>query len=557
MRALGVVLIVLAASACQDDAPALESTEAAHTARAYAWSNEPLQWVDSTYADLRVNRETLPDDHRIAKRMQTWADRIDAIVRSEVVAQRGTFAAPRPRVKIVPDAADQNAWVSSLSGCGGAGVAADATSLPPHVDNEDAAVITETGIARARPLLFHPPGWPTGEDFARHLAWAGHPCAITSSEEGFTSRCAPAPASHLAIAAASPFIHMTTSLLADVDEVGAVFLLAHELAHYYRAHPSPLSKRHYRFWYEVDPDHAGRPLPSSEAALLEATYRQLAGQPKIVGGPGLVSRYPARVRRLVVALARALAMSNDPSLPCQAASEAALGTWPSELLDRDVPSPSARAAYLTFEARLEACAAAQPFTRGSVLDPDRVAVLAESNFARISEGAASLAALLDRATTLAREIDAREHELERRLVENRIGLYTHEQEADDLALEIVTRLGISPAEALRSWIAYARASEAHTDALLGAGTVKRAAEEHGSVDAETCAGLAEKGFMDGDTPMFVSMGNLGDAHHADCYRIYNLRREAMVHRYVVARPPAPLSPPYAEIADEARRLGIR
>jgi hypothetical protein len=549
MRVLGALLIVLAAAACRDDAPALESTEAAHTAREYAWSNEPLQWANSTYADLRVDRETLPDDHRIATRMQTWADRIDAIVRTEVTAQLGSFAAPRPRIKIVPDAVDQNAWVSSLAGCGGAGIAPDASSLVPHDNADDVAVITEIGIARARPLLFHPPGWPSGRDFAKHLAWAAHPCSLVSTEAGFVSGCATSPAAHLAIAAATPFIHMTTALLADVDEVGAVFLLAHELAHYYRAHPSPLSKRHYRFWYEVDPDHAGRPLPSPEAALLEASYRQLAAQPKIVGGPGLVSRYPARMRRLIVGLAQALAANKDSALPCAAAAEAAAGTWPSELLDHDVPSPSARAAYLAFEARLEACAVDQPVMRGW-------AALAESAFARLSEQT-SLAALLDRAASLAREIDARHDELERRLAENRIGLYTHEQEADDLALEIVTRLGISTDHALRSWIAYARASDAHTDEILGEGTSKRAAEEHGTVDAATCARLAENGFADGGKPVFVSMGILGDAHHADCYRFYNLRRETMVHRYAVAAPPPPLSPPYAELADEARRLGLR
>jgi hypothetical protein len=541
-------LLVLLAAACSGDDAEAESAGSAHTAREYAWSNEPLQWAETTYAELRIDRETLPDDHRIAQRMQTWADRIDAIVRAEVAA----FAAPKPKIKIVPDADDQNAWVTSLAGCGGAGIAVDTTSLPPHGETEDVAVVTETGIARARPFLLHPRGWPTGDDFARHLAWANHPCSMASAGGGFTSACAPGPASHLAIAAASPFIHMTTALLSDVDEVGAVFLLAHELAHYYRAHPSPLSKRHYRFWYEVDPDHTGRPLPSSEATLLEASYRQLAGTPKIAGGPDLVSRFPPRLRRLVIAIARALE-SADPTLPC-AGSTALL----SSLLDHDVPSPAARAEYLAFEEKLAACAPSQPLTRGSALDPDRLSILAENNFARIPGPHASLAAFLDHASAIARELDARHDELARRLVENRIGLYTHEQEADDLALELLTRLGIAPDAALRSWIAYSRASEAHNDALLGPGTSKRAAEAHGSVDAEACARLAAAGFRDENgTPVFVSMGNLGDAHHADCYRIYNLRRETMVHRYVVAPAPPPLSPPYAELADEARRLGNR
>ncbi len=569
--ACGLVLLGVA-SACSDSAPAVEGAASEHTAGEYAWSNEPLQWIDSTYGELRVNRTTLPDEHRIARRMQAWADRIDAIVRSKATETfREPYAAPRPRVKIVPDEADQNAWVSSLAGCSGAGVSppGEAASPPlaplaPHEsddESDDVTLVTQDGMERARPLLLHPSGWPTRADFAAHVTRAGLPCPPTLGGGGhLTSPCASARSAHLAIAAASPFIHMTTALLADVDEIGAVFLLAHELAHFYRAHPSPLSKRHYRFWYEVDPDEPGRPLPSAQAALLEASYREMAGKPASVGGPALPSRYPPRVRRLVVELARSLAARSATGLACHAVSEAAAGTWTSEILQRDVPTPDVRAAYLAFEAKLAECAPRQALTPDSPFDPGRLALLAEGALARLPTNAGeSLEAFLERAVALAREADARHDELHGLLADNRIGLYTHEQEADDLALEIMARLGVPPEDAIRSWIAYARASEAHIDAMLGSGTAKQAAEAHGTFDAETCARLADEGFVIVDSagrrrPVFVSLGDLGDAHHADCYRIYNLRREAHVHRYVTAAPPAPLSPPYAELAAEARSL---
>jgi hypothetical protein len=58
----------------------------------------------------------------------------------------------------------------------------------------------------------------------------------------------------------------------------------------------------------------------------------------------------------------------------------------------------------------------------------------------------------------------------------------------------------------------------------------------------------------GGAPVTVSMGQLDEPHHASCYRLYNLWREAKAQGYVPAPRPEALSPEWATLRAEAAEL---
>lgn len=110
------------------------------------------------------------------------------------------------------------------------------------------------------------------------------------------------------------------------------------------------------------------------------------------------------------------------------------------------------------------------------------------------------------------------------MVDQRLGFYTSEQEADDLALELLTKTGLPPTLAADSMAALHKA----IDDMGGAG-------DTGEIKWEQCAVLRDRGFKD-DTGAWVPVpvGNLTSAHHSFCFRIFNMVRELAAHRYAVA-----------------------
>lgn len=106
-----------------------------------------------------------------------------------------------------------------------------------------------------------------------------------------------------------------------------------------------------------------------------------------------------------------------------------------------------------------------------------------------------------------------------------LGFYTHEQEADELALELMSKVGVPPGVAI--------------DKVLN--MLKNASEsDPNAVKWADCAMLREHGWRDADgTPVSVPVGDPSRAHHNLCFRAFNMSREIAAHRYAVAERPAP------------------
>lgn len=120
----------------------------------------------------------------------------------------------------------------------------------------------------------------------------------------------------------------------------------------------------------------------------------------------------------------------------------------------------------------------------------------------------------------------------RLMTEQRLGFYTTEQEADDIALELLTKIGMPPGLAIDAMLQLHKQSD---DASWSGG-------RNGEIGWAECSTLRDRGFKD-EEGRFVSVpvGDPSNAHHSYCFRIFNMTREILVHDYEVApsrpRPP--------------------
>ncbi len=551
-----------------------ETGDSAHTAREYVLDNSPYAWVDEPYEGFRAARaqwgEELPpaaaDDEALTQRVQTWLDRFDRIVRDEILRKTGTaLVAPRPIAKVLASKAKWNAWVSGSFACLGAPLGAGTPGSKSLVLDDGVWKLPARTCARTA-------GW-TPDGYLRYVAAAPRPsCAITATGGGAlrleaSAACQVQPgaadAEEAVVSATSPYIQFSSDILSDFDEPTLAAVAAHEAGHYYLAHASSRSRAEYGFWYIVDERSTRKPTRAPGSADLEAAYREVeGGQPS---QPAFALVYSQRLVPLLLrGVAPMLQQNTDRDFVC-AGARAVLKVHPEIWAATDsAPTAATRAAFQTFERELAQCApslALRDGTGGS-LGAGKLLLLAgrERPDRRVKVSLRhgdSLADFLGRLDASARALDAKAARLLERARANGLGLYTHEQAADDFMLELGTRAGLTSEEVLEAWLHFMRASDARLDAQYGADVMRQWRAENREVAATDCEAMMRAGFTQqtgsAPSPRFVSLGDLTSAHHATCYRLFNLWREARAHRYV----PGPRAEMLRPEAWESLRLRAR
>lgn len=566
-------LLAISAVACatetEDDAV---SAEAAHTEGRHVHDNSPFYWAAEPYEDFRSTMEllghplepVLPDDDALTVRVQTWLDRIDAIVRADVERETGRpLVAPKPIAKIVRSATTFNAWVSPTLACLGA-------PLGSPVADASRALVSRTNVD-AYPLpTCARPDWDRAA-FASFWNASRPACALSFNGDtfGVGTSCNVAqstlPSADVMVTATAPYVHFSTDFIAAGDEADLVMTAAHELGHYYLAHCSEVAAAKYGYWFRRgDGDMQPRPDPNAEA--LAAAYAEVVTTNPIAGPP-LGKQYSPRMRELLVRVVWPLLMERPEADFACAAARDALAPVAGELQVGSGPySEEARKGYETFESELFTCArrvalgGAEPqsisagtlLLQGALHRPGPKTKLA----LRIGD---TLADFLDRLDAQAKDLDAKAARLVASARANHIGLYTTEQAADDFSMEIGTRLGFTTDEVLASWINTMRGVEA----LIQQAYTPEQADEYyrqtGDLRSDACKALLDAGFTRTDeqgrrTPVTVDMGQLEEPHHANCYRLYNLFRESRVHRYTIGTRPPALEPAWPVLKARAAEL---
>lgn len=544
-----------------------ESSEAAHTAARAVEENRPEYWATTDYAEHRNQMMLLgyplegaaPDDDPLTVRFQTWLDRIDVLVRADVLRTSGKpLVAPKPIAKVIVSRERFNAWVSPVMVCLSAPVGAGETTTPMALLSSGSVEAISSTCAR--------PGWDRAE-YARFWNGAKVACKLAFAGDSFSvtgPSCqlaeAAKHANELVTSATSPFIHFSTDYIAVASEASFVSTIAHELGHFYMAHATDKATARYGYWYSTSGDQAGQPPRAPGAAELQAAYEEVAQGYSLerVG-----KTFSPRLRAFLVTTVHPLLAQKraaEPTFACARAVDALSPEHAGILASTaSVPPPDARAAYEAFERELAACAPRVQLKGADVtssISAGQLLVGARAHapgpktkiVLRVGE---SLGDFLARFDTLAKELDAKAARLLALARKNKLGLYTTEQAADEFALELAVRLGFTVDEILAAWLDDMRAIEA---VYRRAGMQPPPGEQ-----AEACKALLDAEFttVDGSgrrVPVMVSLGRLDEPHHSSCYRLFNSWREARAHRYVPAPKPAPLEPPWETLRAHATEL---
>ena len=578
LRTLPLFLLA-ACAASTPDGGAPESDGAEITAgqivagdNPYYWANVPFENHAVTFAALGAPLQDsfTPDDDPLRVRLQAIADRFDGALRA---ATHNTVA-PKPIVKLLKSAQTYNAWSSGTYARLGVPLGQSSTPTTEHVQligiGSPGAQTAEDWSAYGASIL-HPAEWKRLGSFTQVWDLAKSPCKLTSQNTRVDAAhdCAfgSATSDDVVVLATSPYLTIATDLVSILaDEKSMAFVMAHELGHMYRAHTSPLTERKYSFWYDDGPNVAKRPVPSARDAELQATFRRVtrvASPLDAVAG----STLPVRTRPALLALASAGAFAScatytDWSATHDLAIVTALAQTGGVLGD-DLQS-----AYLDYERAVLACPGDATFVDAGAdaLAPGQVAIAAVAGAFSSAQAPAlpnageTLQAFLTRLNDAGATLDADEAAFLQMVRDESIGLYTIEQEADEVALELMTRVGYKADDGIQGWLQFLQA--------FAQISVAADVTESGNATPDQCATWLQNGFMEPDpaghsTRVKVSLGSLADTHHGDCYRLYNLWRESKAHTYRSVAPPIELQPAWselvahaAELTDEASAAGL-
>jgi uncharacterized protein (TIGR03382 family) len=608
-RRAWILLFPVVTFACDLARNTAGSGEANHTEGELFWQNEPYQWadVDRTTADRVLATKSAPADDLVTTRLGAWVDRYDRVVRDVIKSSAGlTFVAPKPQVRVVPSN-DLNAFVSFQPTClapaAGAGLAAppdaaaDAPGLAPDAAVEagppDAAAADASSGPAVYPHValltlqraFNAAGFPCVEsrswppDPSLALAWVdklggvqvgkaeGGSFEITNVKEFWnfpSDHPLPMHAAQVSVEAALPYVNVYPALVAGLSEKAAAAILAHELGHYYRAHGATGNAAKYDFWYQRDQPAAVRPTPLADQDAYRTRYEALKIPRFLIVG----QKYDPRVAPTL--LLWAINVHTTPGHVCEPIQTTVRG-W-SDAVKNDLLYTTVRdltlddqRAYLDLEAVAGPCVDTLKLVDGSASDPwgattaprqwfvERLAFPLSS--ATKPEELAQVATLDDLVAKLdakAKQMDAEGDRFLKDLEANHIGMYTIEQEADEIAMELASRVGITPDEVLDGFLEAMRAIEKLAPASFALH------DDHWSTDQ--CAALLHAGFRarganGQDEDVYVPLGTLSDPHHAWCYRIFNLYREKLAHGYKPAAPDFPLDePPWKDVQAHAAAL---
>ena len=538
------------------------------------WSDlddAPSVWYPASRSDflsLRDDLEPYPDDHPRVTRLQAWVD----VINQEIMKLSNKVAIPRPLVLLVKQD-DPNAFVSSREICLPvqfsfiAGKNRDKDASPDGSDHGGLDLVIRKNKNKLSLALNNTPSeciqGPADvkltEDVLRRLLGRNFSCVSKLSAQGVGAnakitgilerKCLNKDVSvwmddeqiskRLVYRAMFPYIVVADSFF-KLNEEEVVSILAHELGHYYRGH-GVSSKRSYDFFYELNTDHN---LASRPKALPASDVLAQLGQDAVDGAEDIAVLFPVSGQKLHSAFfldalndrntMSKLCPSDDCRHICQDLNEQfsdegkvrkIVGEFPHAPLPT---SQKAKEFYQQFEERQLTCAAKIPWESVGKSDLNYffsgwpvsdVLKKIQPNVPRTL--ADYLMTVSEKIGELIKQQNDASYGIYKQADDKHIGYYTEEQEADELALEILARLGLDVNAGVRAFLWALRESEA---------TVGTDGSVPGVLNAAECQKALSDGFK-----TFVPIGDYGDNHHSICFRVYNLYREIEAHSADLAK----------------------
>ncbi len=524
-------------------------------------SSARLQWVKQSWKDAEKvlkrggedNLTVLPEKDPLTIRAQYWLDALDESLRAQY--QEAMKTVPRPIAVVIRDSS-ANAFVLEEKAC---------VRLPTEIHSDPVGNIGAPGVMNRVENIERIE--MDGENAARDYGTCEHDltkvfsgpaiaeffgpklkhCELTwegwhlvyRNVRGDPKACIEdlgprALGNGVSWNATLNLIFVNTGMFSESrSDAELVVTLAHELGHYYRA--QQLHDR-YNFFYELRaggiPHHPDAVADSEELVKEYTLYQE--SLPSGLSEWGTLK--PSLQRWLVQNAAQFF-------LGAQACKDAksVYGTldFKNEVihpLDRDNEdkpiSKSGETLYRQFEAAALNCMKTFTLQDHAASTTSLLAnlsgTLPDGVMTKIEvpkEG--TVVDLLNAVQIAIEKYQTGEAAFLKKITDRRLGLYTTEQEADDMEVELSSRVGFTGEEILSAELAFQTVSERKD----------RESYRPGNVFAkplmDECARMLRNNW---EGSPFVGIGALDDEHHSGCFRVYNVDQEIRAHRYPRFKP---------------------
>ena len=499
-----------------------------------------LDWITLTDADSRHlfgdEELTLPPDHPLASRLQSWVDllyaRLMELYPERMRDESGRPLVPPPHMRLVispkPEAHTSAATVCYQIPVYFAGAPSD---LP--FNSEFLAQINDRGgvgvVARARTACVDRMAQPADAHAVRRLI-GDVDCAVNIDQGSLViGKNCKLPAElqfkgvgGIILRSVADQVSLSVGLYRALPSEGALlFTLLHELAHYFRSH-AVVRKSRYQYFYRRSGKDEFLQQPSPDPTL-DSLGAQLLQLPRFRTQPVTGQRWHSEMysygRYAMTALVapNCLDASASCHVPCapwlalmtDEVKTSSLGRFPQAVL-----RGQGLAAYFEWEATFTSCLAA---IDGSTLNRDTV----QKVFWRADLPTSPSPSwhLLDAAESMNQKLIAQSAAQDAVLMKaltSRVGYYTTEEEADNLALTWLPLLGFSSQDAFDHWWAFATYYDGST------------LESELNFGRDLCRRLfdAQPRWTESGRYVPVPIGSFADPHHSICYRIWNLDQRA-------------------------------
>ena len=518
------------------------------------WSALPTGaalWVEDTVERLGGDNSMVklsqryPDEHARTKRLQEWLSSFHRIFKS----MNPQLDAPEPKALLVKN--DKlEAMVSSAAVCIDVSVkfigAKPTSDQPPKalklLDQDDRWVgqAPKNCVKKdlSREELSYVLSYFLGDltkcitvpdDNGSKNLQLSMDVACLEKSNAFPSDAYEKNITQLSYSAISNRIVMTDKLF-DNSERSVAFVLAHELGHYYHLHNSA-SEKNYNYFYQLDRQSnlAARPRPLPETHPLSELGQKIRKLRHITVTDQYAGQFHPRIFSLI-----ASGQWNPKYWCTETRCEDACATLDGvtervRYLDyrkKIYPFPyaplpataAARTLYNEFEEALRSCSQQVDIDIRTLRDRDDELELEKGTFETIAGSAKTLADLLPKLNPLwpaaIKKRNQISDEAYKTAQSERLGYYTVEQEADEVALELGAHVGISLDDAMEMFF-YKLKQENDPNPM--------------AFNSEQCQAAYKNGFRD-----FIPIGDYQDSHHDTCFRAYNVFREFQAHKSELA-----------------------
>ena len=500
-----------------------------HSMGELTWSPDKFQWANITKSEIMVQNDLnfqFPTDivatsSWLQVELDSMIHKLDDMIRKKYPLEMANT--PLPRVLISPES---NPYAESLTArvCVNAGV--------EKIGETDKSRFLEIGLDGFAANNSMEMPCPKVElelrDIAPVIATynmnAEPECKLNVSQQhlevGPNCSSIEKGAIKLSFTTNSPFILVTAGLLVKLSQAELYSVLAHELGHYYRAHAIwRFAKRYDFLYFRKDHHPAKRPIESKSAEALsmleelnQYAYMKLV-RPQFTG-----DQFSALFAALFMRDQHRKYLSELPN--CQVFKNDSDSINLAEISSLILAGVTLVDSKLELEksklSDFENC-----LKKNSPFSEKTLAVLVEGlqsifelrelpfQFSNVEE-------LRDQFMKVYSQRAIKREKIFQKITDSGLGWYTTEQEADEIALELLSLAKID--------------LNVLTSALFKVSNSREYRDLNGLTE-EQCLDLEKRDWKVDGKEISLFYGDLSDPHHSTCYRMWNIFQELKAHQY--------------------------